>query len=238
MQGRPRAGGAGRQHHDRPHLAGRLDQEGQPGRQVPDRARRRAAGLQLLRLAPRQPRGDGARHLRQRPPEEPAGPGHGGRRHAPPARRRADVDLRRLREVPEGGRAAADPGRQGVRLRLVARLGGQGAAAAGRAGRDRRELRAHPPQQPGRHGRPAVAVPAGRERRDAGPDRRGGVRPGGAAGAAGFGLRRRPRDHGAGQGRRRKTFQAVVRIDTPQEVRYYQHGGILQYVLRQLLGQK
>jgi aconitate hydratase len=34
------------------------------------------------------------------------------------------------------------------------------------------------------------------------------------------------------------TFRAVVRIDTPQEVRYYQHGGILQYVLRQLLGQK
>ncbi len=31
-----------------------------------------------------------------------------------------------------------------------------------------------------------------------------------------------------------KTFRAVVRIDTPQEVRYYQHGGILQYVLRQL----
>jgi aconitate hydratase len=35
-----------------------------------------------------------------------------------------------------------------------------------------------------------------------------------------------------------KAFRAVVRIDTPQEVRYYQHGGILQYVLRQLLGQK
>jgi aconitate hydratase len=33
-----------------------------------------------------------------------------------------------------------------------------------------------------------------------------------------------------------KTFRATVRIDTPQEVRYYQHGGILQYVLRQLLG--
>src|SRR5881409_3927541 len=27
-----------------------------------------------------------------------------------------------------------------------------------------------------------------------------------------------------------KTFEAVVRIDTPQEVQYYQHGGILQYV--------
>ena len=32
-----------------------------------------------------------------------------------------------------------------------------------------------------------------------------------------------------------KSFQAIVRIDTPQEVLYYQHGGILQYVLRQLL---
>ena len=31
-------------------------------------------------------------------------------------------------------------------------------------------------------------------------------------------------------------FTATVRIDTPQEVQYYQHGGILQYVLRQLLG--
>lgn len=33
-----------------------------------------------------------------------------------------------------------------------------------------------------------------------------------------------------------KMLQAVVRIDTPQEVHYYRHGGILQYVLRQLLG--
>jgi aconitate hydratase len=30
-------------------------------------------------------------------------------------------------------------------------------------------------------------------------------------------------------------FEATVRIDTPQEVLYYRHGGILQYVLRQLL---
>jgi aconitate hydratase len=32
-----------------------------------------------------------------------------------------------------------------------------------------------------------------------------------------------------------KTFQAVVRIDTPQEVLYYKHGGILRFVLRQLV---
>jgi len=31
-----------------------------------------------------------------------------------------------------------------------------------------------------------------------------------------------------------KKFTATVRIDTPQEILYYQHGGILQYVLRQL----
>ena len=30
-------------------------------------------------------------------------------------------------------------------------------------------------------------------------------------------------------------FQAEVRIDTPQEVEYYKNGGILQYVLRQIL---
>ncbi len=30
-------------------------------------------------------------------------------------------------------------------------------------------------------------------------------------------------------------FDAILRIDTPQEVLYYQHGGILQYVLRQLI---
>ena len=29
-------------------------------------------------------------------------------------------------------------------------------------------------------------------------------------------------------------FRAMVRIDTPQELLYYRHGGILEYVLRQL----
>jgi aconitate hydratase len=34
----------------------------------------------------------------------------------------------------------------------------------------------------------------------------------------------------------KREFSATVRIDTPQEIFYYQHGGILQYVLRQLAG--
>jgi aconitate hydratase len=33
-----------------------------------------------------------------------------------------------------------------------------------------------------------------------------------------------------------KEIRTVVRIDTPQEISYYQHGGILHYVLRQLAG--
>jgi aconitate hydratase A / 2-methylisocitrate dehydratase len=32
-----------------------------------------------------------------------------------------------------------------------------------------------------------------------------------------------------------KKFTARTRVDTPFEVAYYQHGGILQYVLRQML---
>jgi aconitate hydratase len=33
-----------------------------------------------------------------------------------------------------------------------------------------------------------------------------------------------------------KEFEVKVRIDTPQEIHYFEHGGILQYVLRQLVG--
>ena len=33
----------------------------------------------------------------------------------------------------------------------------------------------------------------------------------------------------------KRSFLVTCRIDTPNEVDYYQHGGILQFVLRQLL---
>ena len=81
IDGRAHPRAARRQRHHRPHLAGRRDQEGLAGRQLPDRARRRAEGLQLLRLAARQPRGDDARHLRQRAPAQPARARHRGRLH-------------------------------------------------------------------------------------------------------------------------------------------------------------
>ena len=131
-----------------------------------------------------------------------------------------------------GGHAAGDPRRQGVRLGLVARLGRQGHRAARRQGRDRRVVRADPPVQPDRHGRAAAAVPGGRDRRVAGPDRRGDVRrsPGVTALNDGHDARARSRSRPDGD----VEFDAVVRIDTPGEADYYRHGGIMQYVLRSL----
>ena len=41
-----------------------------------------------------------------------------------------------------------------------------------------------------------------------------------------------------GKDGKKKTFKAVVRIDTPKEQDYFIHGGILQYVLRQLASAK
>ena len=72
------------------------------------------------------------------------------------------VHLRRLAELPAAGHPAGHPGRQGVRLRLVPRLGRQGHRAARRQGRHRRVVRAHPPLEPHRHGRPPAPVPGGR----------------------------------------------------------------------------
>ncbi len=40
------------------------------------------------------------------------------------------------------------------------------------------------------------------------------------------------------KGGKKAEFQAIVRIDTPQEALYYANGGILQYVLRQLLAER
>ncbi len=46
---------------------------------------------------------------------------------------------------------------------------------------------------------------------------------------------RQPLTVRAREGRDEKTLRVTVRIDTPRELDYYRHGGILPYVLRQLL---
>ena len=155
----------------RPHLARRRHRARLAGRALPRGEGRREEGLQLLRLAPRQRPRDGARHLREHPPQERHGARGRGRRHRPRALGRADGHLRRGRALQGGGNAPRGDRGQGVRQRLLARLGGQGDAAARRARGGRGELRAHPPLEPRRHGHPAPAVQAGAERRVAGAHR-------------------------------------------------------------------
>ena len=75
------AGGARRQRDHRPHLTGRLDRADLPRRGVAGRQRRRAAGVQLVRVAPRASRGDGARNLREHPAPQPADAGCRGQHH-------------------------------------------------------------------------------------------------------------------------------------------------------------
>jgi aconitate hydratase len=55
--------------------------------------------------------------------------------------------------------------------------------------------------------------------------------------AAGFAGGRKLTVRATDEGGATKEFQAIARIDTPQELQYYIHGGILQYVLRQLLAE-
>ena len=50
-----------------------------------------------------------------------------------------------------------------------------------------------------------------------------------------WGPERRVHVHASAEGSAPREFQARVRIDTPQELLYYRHGGILVYVLRQLM---
>ena len=213
--------------HDGPHLAGGRDQARLAGGPLPRRARRRAKGLQLVRLATRQPRGHGARHVRKRPAPQPAR-----------SRLGRDVDgalpsgeEMTIFEAAERYRAEGTP--------LVVLAGkeygsgssrdwaAKGPEAPRRACRDRGELRADPPLEPAHDGRPPAAVHAGREPRVARPERARGV------------LDHGPRER---RGRARSTvraddkeFRAIVRLDTPREREYLRHGGILPFVLRRLL---
>ncbi len=157
-RGRARAGALGRLDHHRPHLAGGLDQAGKPGRRVSARSSGAAEGLQPIRHAPRQSPSDDARHFRQYPAEEPDGAGRGGRIHDPLSVQEAHDHVRRGDEVQSGKRPARHLRRQGIRHRLLARLGGQGHGLARRARGRHPVVRAHPPLQPDRHGRDAAGV--------------------------------------------------------------------------------
>ncbi len=79
--------------------------------------------------------------------------------HHPSGERMAIYDAA-MRYADEA-RSARRVRRQGIRHGLVARLGREGDAAARRTRGHRRELRAHPPLEPDRHGRAAAGVRRG-----------------------------------------------------------------------------
>ena len=146
---------------DGSHLARRVYQEERPRRQVPDRPRRLPGGLQQLRQPPRQPRGDGPRNVRQCAAAEQAGSGDGGRRYGAAAGGDGHVDLRCFGDLCRARDAAVHSRGQGVWVGIVERLGREGATAAWHQVRDRGELRADSPVEPGGDGHPAVPVHAG-----------------------------------------------------------------------------
>ena len=90
--------------------------------------------------------------------------------------------------------------------------------------------------QPDRHGRHPAAVPRGRIGGVAETGRHRDVRHHRHRGAQRAARRRRPCTSPPPRRTARTVeFDAVVRIDTPGEADYYRNGGILQYVLRNML---
>ena len=84
---------------------------------LPQGARRGEARLQLLRLAPRQPRGDDARHLRQHPPAQPARARHRRRRDQSRTARRCRSTTRRWRMPRRARRWSSSAARSTARAR-------------------------------------------------------------------------------------------------------------------------
>ena len=206
--------------HDRPHLAGRLDQRGKPCRRIPARPPGSPEGLQPVRHPARQSPGDDARHLRQHPHQEPDGARRRRRRDDPLSVEAEDDDVRRGNAIQSRRRAARRVRQQGIRHRLLARLGRQRLDPARHPRRDHAIVRAHPPLQPDRHGRRptllrgrSLVADAGAEGQRAGDDSRPARRAEAAPAHDG-------RDRG---GRRRPEARAA---DLPH--RHLRRAGILQ----------
>jgi aconitate hydratase len=222
---------ARRQHH-RPITSRRPARSGRTARrEVPDGARRPADRLQLRTGAPRQPRSDDARHVRQHAPPQPDGARH---------RRRLD-DAPAGREVMTIFDAAMKYKDEGVPLLVIAGkeygsgssrdwaakgtlLLGVTAVVAESFERIHRSnlvnMGVLPLQfQPARP-RPSLGLTAVERYESTGIAQ--SLRPGGSSPFA------RSATTDAIE------FQAIARIDTPEELVAFRHGGILPYVLRQL----
>ena len=136
-------------------------------------------------------------------------------------------------EVSAGRRAADDPRRQGVRLGIVARLGGEGRDAAGRAAVIAESFeRIHRTNLVGMGVLP-LQFPAGENAASLRLTGKETFHIEGVRASLNGGGRKATVRAVATTARRRRS-RSMVRVDTPQEVEYYRNGGILPYVLRQL----
>ena len=168
-----------------------------PAGQVPHQPGRRSQGLQLVRRPPGQPRGDGARHVRQRPP---------ARTCWPPAPRAASPATCPTAQVMSIYDAAMKYAADGVPLVVLAGKEYGSGSSRDWAAKGTRLLgvraviaesyeRIHRSNLVGMGVVPLEFLP-GESVGQPGPDRRGGVRDRGPAGAAGRRPARRPRaDH-------------------------------------------
>ena len=151
----------------------------------------------------------------------------------------AVVHLRRVAELPGRGHPARGPGRQGVRLRIITGLGGQGHRAARRARGHRTSyerihrsnligmgvaplqyLEGQNTDTLGLDGTEYITI-TGLDALNDGPT------------PATVHVLAEPSENSPA-GKKPVEFDVAVRIDTPGEADYYRHGGILQYVLRSL----
>ena len=188
------------------------------------------ARLQLLRLAPRQPRGDGARHVREHPPAQPARAGDRGRLDA------TDADGEEL-SIYDAAMAYAEEGTPLVVL--GGKEYGSGSsrdwAAKGTNLLGVRAVIAESFERIHRSNLVGMGVlplqfPDGE-----------GAESLGLSGEEEFTITGLAEPLNAGELPRTVQvkagdveFEARVRIDTPKEADYFRHGGILQYVLRSL----
>ena len=232
-----RRAGAGRVRrfdHHRPHLA-RPARSSSTARPAPTSATTRSPRADFNSYGARRGnhRSDDARHLRQHPHPQPmlAGVEGGMTRYAPTGETHADLRrgdaLSRRTGTPLVVLAGKEYGTGSSRDWAA-----KGTDPARRPRRHRRELRAHPPLQPRRHGRASAPVPRRRGRQHARPRRQRDL------------LDRRRRR--ASSRARTSTVKvtradgstldlvARCRIDTYNELEYYRAGGILHYVLRNL----
>ena len=194
--------------------------------------------LQLLRLPPRQPRSHGPRHLRQRATKEQTRPGtEGGVTRLLPEGTECPSTTPRSNTPSAASPSSSSPAK--IRLRQLARLGRQGPQTSGhRSSSPRATNVSTAPTSSAWASSPSSTCPANPPSRSASPAKRSSPSATIPARSSHARQQVRPWPHPAHpRGKSARQDHRVLchlRIDTPQEILYYQHGGIPTFVLRQL----